>query len=162
MPTHHQIKIALIIGLLLAIAGCARPVTVRMYEGPELPPEEKAIIKESRHEHDSSTTEAYILKLDGEWLPNYRTTPGVVEVLPGDREITCWVTYASFWTAFGPIAGPPLSLTFQAEAGHVYRVDGDFHYVKSHLWIVDETTGVEVAAHRPEIPRPESIEHKPF
>ena len=150
MPMHHQSKIALIIGLLLAIAGCA--TTKRMYEGPALPPEQTATIKWSVHYYVLSGSSTSIREVDGKDVP---LGPGPIEVLPGEHEITCTVDLA---IGYGGVTSPPQNLYFQAEAGHVYRVDGSF--MNGHIWIVDETTGVEVASHRWEVPK--SIEHEPF
>ncbi len=152
MPLHHQIKIALIICLLLAIAGCT--TTVKMYEGAELPPEQTATIKDSYHEYVFNSTFSTIFQVDRKDIEG-----GVgnieIEVLPGQREVTC--AMGSF-IGIIPVSRKPRTLTFQAEAGHVYRVDGSYYL--NHLWIVDETTGVEVAGDKPEIPEP--IEHEPL
>ena len=145
---HHQSKTALVIGLLLVIAGCVTPQTVRLYEGPELPPDERAIIKESRHEDGPITV--HILELDGEDVLPLPPIHPSIEVLPGEYEITCRVHTSSLIVAMlsyglgGDVAGPSFKFTIQAEAGHVYRVDGDWD--KGEIWIVDETTGIEVAA----------------
>ncbi len=154
MPMHHQIKVALIICLLLAIVGCV-PTTVKMYEGPALPPEETATIKGSWHYNVVSNTSIIILKADGKFA---HITTDPIEVLPGEHEITVRIEHGNLATGWGWMTLPSQTLSFQAEAGRVYRVDGSFF--KGHIWVVDETTGVEVAAHRPE--RPEPIEHKPF
>ena len=163
MPTHHQIKIALIGCLVLAIAGCGTAKT-RMYEGAELPPEQTATIKTSYHKGFWSSFYSRILQIDGKDI-KVRSLEVEVEVLPGKHKITYMITMADVASISGP-----RTFTIQVEAGHVYRLDGDFYWVSldwrdniAHLWIVDETTGVEVAAYRPERPEiPEPIEHEPF
>lgn len=149
---HHKIKITLVIGLLLAIAGCITPV--KMYEGADLPPEQTAIIKPTCPKLFNPEC-ASIVEVDGKDVPPNNLLP--IAVLPGEHEIMCEVLFS---IGYKWLVSPARTLTFQADAGHVYRVDGIYH--KNHLWIVDETTGVEVAAHRPAYEEPKPIEHKPF
>ena len=149
MPMHDQIKIVLIIGLLLVIAGCTTEPH-RVYDGPALPPEQTAIIKITVHTFTPSAT--IILEVDGKDVRVGKDIRSYdIAVLPGKHEITCTIEF--FMQRLSP-----QTLTIQAEAGHVYRVDGSYN--KGHLRIVDETTGVEVAADRPAYEEP--IEHKPF
>ena len=152
MPMPHQSKIALVICLLLAIAGCTIEPH-RVYDGPALPPEQTAIIKPTVHRF--SPTHTYILEVDGK---DFRVGKDVrsfdIAVLPGKHKITCTIIFDPFLHRLSA-----RTFTIQAEAGHVYRVDGSYYL--NHLWIVDETTGVEVAADRPEMPEPIE-EHKPF
>jgi len=164
---HHQTKIALIIGLLLAIAGCT---TVKMCEGAELPPEQMATLKESSHIHFSSSTHSEILQVDGKGIKGRAyVRPNEIDVLPGEYEIT--FTIHKLFMTLGYVGGKPRTFTIQVEAGHVYRLDGDIYWEHldwpdyiTHFWIVDETTGVEVAADRPAYEEPKPIEgpHKPF
>ena len=135
-----------------------------MYEGAELPPEQTATIKTSYHRSIWPSTYSRILQIDGKVIKLHVEIEVEVEVLPGEHKITYMII-----SSHGADLSGPRTFTIQAEAGHVYRLDGDWGWVSldwrdniAHLWIMDETTGVEVAADRPERPEPEPIEHKPF
>ena len=125
-------------GTFLLFAGCT---TMQSYEGAKLPPEDVAIIKESF----SVINRASILEVDGKARSFFEESS---EILPGEHTVKIQVI-----SGFGSFIGPQhignRTLSFQASAGHTYKVDGKIKKGDTFAWIVDETTNEVVAGESP-------------
>ena len=125
-------------GTFLLFSGCA---TIQSYEGAKQPPENVALIKESF----GVINRASILEVDGKAHSFFEESS---EILPGEHIVKIQVI-----TGLGSFMGPQRignkTLSFQASAGHTYKVDGKIKKEGTFAWIVDETTNEVVAGERP-------------
>jgi len=122
--------ILFLFGTMFLFSGCA---TKQAYEGSKLPRESVAVIKDSFGVIDG----AGILQVDGKKRGFFDK---IVEVLPGEHTLVVQVHSAG--------VARNKALTFNARAGHVYRVDGKVSRGNAIAWIEDETTNEVVAGER--------------
>ena len=144
MKLKMQIRIGvssampLLFGFLLFSAGCT---TMQSYEGSKLPPEKVALIKGSF----GLINLASIIEVDGKARG---FTEESAEILPGEHAVKIQVR-----SGWGSILMPQYignkTLSFQANAGHTYRVDGTIKKGDTFAWIVDEATNEVVAGEKP-------------
>jgi hypothetical protein len=121
-------------GGVVLVSGCA--TTVRMYEGPELPPSQAAILKAysfTRLEDTDRfltrqmvfTEQPMLIAFDGEWTSKCaRWDPTFapvldIQMLPGEHALQ---VYQRTIVGTGMLKFPPQKLSFCAEAGRVYRL----------------------------------------
>ena len=119
-----------IVGLVMSNCG-----TMKMYAGPELPREKVAVIK--------SKGPVLIHTVDGYKLRGFNL---YFAVKPGPH-----VVVANMWEGRNILSNRPLktqTLTFRAEAGQTYAVDG-YDPTRS-FWIVHEESDRVVAGEREE------------
>lgn len=132
------LRFALLSCLLVVLVACT---TVQTYSGPQLPRDKIAVIKGAWNEYIIVSIVGNLLKVDGQPVSGDE-----IEVLPGKREVVV------FLTAFGPghtTSGIPQTFSFVAEAGHVYKVDGNWNRGDNQIWIIDEQTKEIVAGRKP-------------
>lgn len=110
---------------------------MRTYSGTQLPPEKVALLKGAWNEYFISSVVGHIRKVDGK-----DAYGGKVEILPGKHEI---VVYLAIIGPGSITNGIPQTFTIIAEAGHTYKVDGNWNKGDNQIWIVDEQTGKIVA-----------------
>lgn len=122
-------------GTMFLFAGCA---TKQAYEGSKLPRESVAIIKPST---PGLIDLAGILQVDGTKRGFFEE---IAEVLPGEHTVLVQVSSGFFPVTFYRTK----TLSFNARAGHVYRVEGKVRGGKAIAWIEDETTNEVVAGER--------------
>jgi len=115
----------------MLVQGCG---TMQAYEGPRKPANEIAVIKTNVGELALDT--AWVGKLDGRSLV---LAYAELEVAPGSHSAQILIK-RGFLTRSE-------SFSFDAKAGHTYRVKGDFHLGKA--WVTDERTGELVAGEKP-------------
>ena len=125
-------------GTFLLFAGCT---TMQSYEGAKLPPEDVAIIKGSF----GVINMASILEVDGNARSFFEE---MAELLPGEHTVKIQVM-SGFGGVFSPQYIGYKTLSFQASAGHTYKVDGKIKKGDTFAWIVDETTNEVVAGESP-------------
>lgn len=119
------------------LSGCA---SSQAYEGEKLPPEKVALIKGSSHIFG---TAASITAIDGK---DMRWTSGEIQALPGDHELDVHLMSGVYM--FYSYAKAKVSFT--AEAGHVYRVEGKMRQGKlTGVWVVDEADDSVVGGKKP-------------
>jgi len=135
MTLRIQSWILFTFGTVFLFAGCA---TKQAYEGSPLPRESVAVIKPST---PGLVNLAVILQVDGIKRGFFEE---IAEVLPGDHTVLVQVS-----TGFFPVTiHRTKTLSFNARAGHVYRVEGKVSGGKAIAWIEDETTNEVVAGER--------------
>ena len=146
-----------LIVLALLLSACA----AQMYEGPERPNSEIAII-DSEHYHDwmvmmmgilpvPVVAKHYtkVLEIDGDHEIGYR-----FHVLPGQHIADVqyvrkpYVALCSYSDCLGGYAAI-LSIGFTAEAGHEYRIPAERSDERNWIWVEDITTGKVVAGEKP-------------
>jgi hypothetical protein len=111
---------------------------MQSYEGPKVPPESVALIKSSFGMIDL----ARISEVDGKARG---FTEEFAEILPGEHIVK--VQVRSGFVGAEYIGNKTLS--FQARAGHSYKVEGKTKREDTFAWIVDETTSEVVAGKKP-------------
>ena len=114
---------------------------MRAYDGPELPPDQVAVVKTT----GGLTDMARIADIDG------RTGRGNVdtaEILPGPHSITIRISSGSGFIG-DPQKFGDKTLLFTATAGHSYLIEGTIEDDTSYAWIVDEATNAVVAGEKP-------------
>ncbi len=137
-PTSVLRFVSCLLVLFLATTGCT---TVQTYPGPQLSPDKVAIIKGATNYYVISVVGGNVLKVDGQTVSG-----DVIEMLPGKREVVVNLRIT------GPnetIYGIPQTFSFIAEAGHVYKVDGNWNRGNNQIWILDEQTKLIVAGSKP-------------
>ncbi len=125
-------RTAALAGVALASVAlsCGAPKTLITYEGARRSSEAVAIITTSDH--------AVLTRVDDIGQKHIAISADSIEVLPGRHTVE--VNYRSWKGA----SGQPVVLTFDAEAGHVYRVDVEAGYHQWSAKIVDIYTGQTV------------------
>jgi hypothetical protein len=129
--------------LLLAACGATR-----LYEGPELPPDQVVRLEEWSARWDSRTTD--LLELDGKPV-NHNMVSGDWELAPGPHEIVAQAKAPAPW--LGPrLAGDHCTLRFTGEPGVTYelRTDTSETHPPLNLSIVDTRTGAVVIDNEPD------------
>lgn len=101
-----------------------------VYDGPRLPAERVAKV--------TTSDNAIITRIDGIGKKHIAITADSIEVLPGKHDLE--VNYRS-WKGS---SGQPVILTFDAEAGHVYRVEATAGYRQWSAKVIDIATGATV------------------
>jgi len=115
----------------MLVEGCG---TMQAYDGPKKPASEIAVIKTNIGE--LALDAVWVGQLDGKRLD---LAYAELEIAPGPHQAQILIK-RGFVTR-----GIPAS--FDAKAGHTYRIKGDFHLGKT--WVLDEGTGELVAGERP-------------
>ncbi len=131
---HCFCMILLIVSIFLN--GCG---TMQLYTGDRLPKGEVAIIKTNM---DSWLRNTWISEIDGKPVGIMNTK---VEVLPGVHTLRIKVKDSEFAQ---PVYMGVDTISFEAEAGHVYRVDGKIKRVEAVTWVIDEATNAPVTRGR--------------
>ncbi|HVP07719.1 MAG TPA: hypothetical protein VMS71_07750 [Candidatus Acidoferrum sp.] len=118
----------LLVALLLA---CGGPKTLVTYEGPRQTVDRVAIL--------TTSESAIITRIDNFGKKHIGITADSIEVLPGEHAVE--VNYRS-WKGS---SNQPVILTFNAEAGRVYRVEAEAGYRQWTAKIIDISTGATVS-----------------
>ena len=129
--------------ILLIVSSCATNKAHRMYQGEYLPKDKVAILRDTTHYFVTAFCETRFWIVNGVDVRGKRT----LEMLPGSHEVSFTIGYDSFSSK-----SRSGSFKFQAEAGHVYRLNVT-NCMRTHRfepWIEDETTGMVVAGTKPE------------
>ena len=144
----------LLLSLVSLLAGCAAlNDTIAgdpwlAYPGPSLPREQVALIKTSGIRDYFS--EAYIFRINDIAVEKIG---GNIEALPGTHTLEVSVTQRLGGPAslLGTLSEKRArgNITLDAEAGHVYIVDGRVVDGQAALWIEDENTRQVVAGRKP-------------
>ncbi len=135
MNKKHYFYVILLIGSIF-LNGCQ---TMQLYTGDRLPREEVAIIKTNMESWFRNT---WISEIDGKPVGIMNTK---VEVLPGVHTVRIKVKDSEFAQ---PVYVGVDTISFEAEAGHVYRVDGKVRRVEAVTWVIDEETNAPVTRGR--------------
>lgn len=142
------------LGLLacVTLTGC---FTLQTYPGPQLPREQVATLKTQFKFYAFVTIYTRVVLIDGQskYFQEGFYLYGDVELLPGLHELEV-VVVRSIGSGYFPLSpsedyGPRRSLSFSAEAGHVYKLHGNWNSGDSEMWVVDEETGRVVAGKQP-------------
>ncbi len=144
LPTSFQQIVFSLLILFITATGCTTKLT---YTGPQLPPEKVAKLKGTYNFYFLlDAVECIIVAVDGESVYGGIWSSGdTVQMLPGKHEVTIELIWHSYDTHYG------VSQTFYfvAEAGHVYKADGNWHGGDNQIWIIDKETGQVVAGMKP-------------
>ncbi len=124
--------------MFLTISGCT---TVQTYSGAKLAPDKIAKIKGATNFYVISFVSGHILKVDGQ-----KVSGDEIELIPGSHEIVAYLMFIGGGTS---ASGIPQTFTFIAEAGHTYKVDGNWNTRDNQIWIFDEQTKKIVAGEKP-------------
>ena len=121
----------------MVATGCT---TTQTYPGPQLPPEMVAKLEGTYNYYLVCDVECEIATVDGKGVAD------MVEILPGQHTVTLYLTKSCY---DGPRKfGVPQTFSFIAEAGHVYKADGNWNGGDNQIWIIDKT-GNFVAGMKP-------------
>ena len=139
---------------------CSDP-TVRTYQGPNLPSDRIATIETTKTGDGLAPIITNVQKVDGEeikperrWWYLGKGHACKIEVLPGEHQLVCYVEWGMVIQNTMSLImiirkGPPHTLAFKAEAGHVYKVYGGRTYTgAAPMWIVDEQNGAFEAGNK--------------
>ena len=134
---RYMRHIAIICLAVLALAGC---VTTHMYEGPELPPEEVAVLEVFYFEHPFAMRQWRALFVDGEEVGRVSL---LVHLLPGTHEVDARKDFwdGSWWGGFFFIAPDCAKLNVVVEAGETYQ----FEELEDETLLIVDGAGNEVA-----------------
>ncbi len=123
------------VALLFFTAVLSSCSVMQAYPGPRLPPEQIARIEDSFSEWVFWARAVSLESLDGRCV-----TTRNLEVLPGSHVVG--VTYMSAKVVVISMSQSPCFVTFNAEPGHTYQVDGEDSLLKKgwHCWIEDVRT----------------------
>jgi hypothetical protein len=145
--------ILIILWLALLTSGC---VTMRMYEGEQLPKEQIAIIKGSLKYYAYAYLYVNLKEVDGIQSRFEGPTSSAVEVLPGWHEIVVSVTRkigsGGQYSIIADAVPPPsdyYTLSFYAMPGQKYKVKSSFWRTKNALVTVVNTHSGEIVASQP-------------
>jgi hypothetical protein len=134
----------LLIACLVSTAGCSTiftmqastSFTMQAYDGPKLPPDKVATIMSTFDEGFNSSRAVAVRALDGAPVPE---PARAVEVLPGWH--TMGVTYEDWEGRRRRRGTGGCYLALTAEAGHVYRANGEpIGWNTWHCWVEDTNT----------------------
>ena len=146
-------KLCILAVLLVLATSCA---TMQTYPGEKLPQDRVARIDRSTiHRHFSYNVIINIAAVDGVNATSVQTE---YEVLPGEHTlyVTCHLSYhilvapAMAGKRFGIVPGN--ILTFRAEAGRRYKMNGEDVGEVFYIWLEDVETGSVVSGKKPEPP----------
>jgi len=144
LPTSFpRIAFSLVILFIVAM-GCT---TKLRYPGPQLPYEKVAKLKGTYNFYYFVDVECIIVAVDGESVYGGIWSSGdTVEILPGKHEVSIGLIYMGLNTLkFGQFQ----TFSFVAEAGHVYKADGNWNSGDNQIWIIDKESGQVVAGEKP-------------
>jgi len=133
----HRARIFSILGIVLILSACG---TTRTYSGASLQPDKVAIIEDSWNEYFIISITANINKFDGKDISSDK-----VEALAGQHEIVVNLTY---YQGLLTLSGDPETYTINVEAGHKYRVNGNWNGGINQIWIEDEASGAVIAGNK--------------
>lgn len=124
--------------LFMVATGCT---TTQTYPGPQLPPNRVAKLEGTYNYYFICDVQCEIATVDGKGVAD------MAEILPGKHTVTLYLTKSCYQ---GPTNfGVPQTFSFLAEAGHVYKADGNWHGGDNQIWIIDKETGQVVAGMKP-------------
>lgn len=123
--------------LICIVSGCS---TMQAYDGPKLPENEVSIIKPfspgiAITHMMTKTHPLSIEQIDGKPTKMFSDK---ISIKPGEHTLKITFPNASRHAGVRTIS-------LIAEAGHFYMVYGTRDFYEASVWIVDETTGEEVA-----------------
>lgn len=144
-------------GVSLALAvvagpGCSQTATLKAYPGPELPPEEQALLRVINYRDGAKVWNAVVLSVDGKEAPflfrdatdrNFlfsspMARERVVHFDPGPHSLEV----SFFWDEFGGGAKPDdngsCTLSFEAEPGHDYELESEYWRESTLEWFLEE------------------------
>ncbi len=134
--TNQQRRLTRTLIVLVTIASVAACQTAKLYEDPDLPVEEIAIVSTAGFFHGLGN-EFYLFQVD--------------RILLGDRTSTAQVPPGvhSFGVKYVAWLGQHTSyITFHAKAGHHYQIEADFHQ-GLRIWAIDTANDEVVAGKKP-------------
>ena len=136
------LQLFLFVLVFAAVSGCVSVRTYQAYEGETLPQSKIAILRETTHFYVVSICLTNLLTIDG----NDVNRASIVELLPGFHKVLFRLEFESYGA--NSRRG---SFEFEAEAGHVYKLDVAkcTGIPPLQAWIEDETTGKVVAGTKP-------------
>ncbi|HOD65573.1 MAG TPA: hypothetical protein PKW75_04190 [candidate division Zixibacteria bacterium] len=121
----------------LALLSCGGSRTLVLYEGERRPAEQVAVL-------DVSHKSLYVMGIDT-LVHRYRAlSEEHIEVLPGEHTLV--LNYSS-WKG---TSDEPMTLSFEAQAGHLYQVKASAGYRRWTAWIIDMNDGSVVAGSPPD------------
>ncbi len=140
----QRVALLLFLSVLVfaAVSGCVSIRTYQAYEGDLLPPSQIAILRETKKFYLISFCKSDLETIDGKDV----NWAGLVEMLPGPHQVSFRLEYVTWGSEFRQG-----SFKFQAEAGHVYKLDVAkcTGIPPLQAWIEDKTTGKVVAGTKP-------------
>lgn len=142
MKTRVLLSLLIVVLVIVAVSGCVSVRTYQAYKGETLPKSKIAILRETKNFYliyFCKTDLKTIDEKDVDWA-------GMVEMLPGPHKVSFRLEYVTWGSEYR--RG---SFKFQAEAGHVYKLDVAkcTGIPPLQAWIEDETTGKVVAGTKP-------------
>jgi len=139
-----RVALLLFLSVLVSavVSGCASIRTYQAYEGETLPKSKIAILRETKKFYIISFCKSDLETIDGKDV----NWAGLVEMLPGPHQVSFRLEYVTWGSEYRSGL-----FEFQAEAGHVYKLDVAKCTVIPPLqaWIEDKTTGKVVAGSKP-------------
>lgn len=144
MKPHARLLLAAAFAVAAVGGGCKS--TFKAYPGPERPPEEIARVRGSAAVYFTSSTNTYIQAVDGRRCNDGNGNEKSVDralVLPGRHTIKAVIWEHRTHPLINiPVhsASPSKNVSFTAEAGHRYVVEGYIDEPDFWIWIVDEAT----------------------
>ncbi len=140
----QRVALLLFLSVLVSavVSGCASIRTYQAYKGDILPKSKIAILRETKKFYLISFCKSDLETIDGQDV----NWAGLVEMLPGPHQVSFRLEYVTWGSEYR--RG---SFEFQAEAGHVYKLDVAkcTGIPPFQAWIEDQTTGRVVAGTRP-------------
>ena len=142
MKTRVLLSLLIVVLVIVAVSGCASIKTYQAYEGETLPPSKIAILRETKKFYLISFCKSDLETIDGKDV----NSAGLVEMLPGPHKVSFKLEYITWGSEYR--SG---FFEFQAEAGHVYKLDVAkcTGIPPLQAWIEDKTTGKVVAGTKP-------------
>ncbi len=140
----QQVALPLFLSVLVsaAMSGCVSTKTYQAYEGETLPKSKVAILRETNHFYIVAFCSTNLKTIDGKDVNG----ASMVDLLPGLHKVSFLIEFDSY----GGNARRGL-FEFQAEAGHVYKLNVAkcTGIPPLQAWIEDKTTGKVVAGTKP-------------
>jgi hypothetical protein len=142
MKTRVLLSLLIVVLVIVAVSGCVSVRTYQAYEGETLPPSKIAILRETKKFYIISFCKSDLETIDGQEV----NSAGLVEMLPGQHKVSFKLEYITWGSEYR--SG---FFEFQAEAGHVYKLDVAkcTGIPPLQAWIEDKTTGKIVAGTKP-------------
>jgi len=132
----------LLVFVFVTVSGCRTITAHKTYLGEDLPKGKVAYLRDVSHYYVFSFCHTNLETINGKDV----TGRHMLELLPGSYEVSFSLEYTSYGGSYRPGL-----LKFQAEAGHVYKLDVAkcASTPRFQAWIEDETTGKVVAGTTP-------------
>jgi len=151
-PVARLVAATLAVALACTAAACSKAATMKAYPGPELSPDEEAVLRVVNYRESAKVWNAVVLSVNGQeasFLFRDATDRNFIFSSPTARERviefepgTQTLSVAFFWDEFGGGAKPDengtCTISFEAQSGHSYELASEYWRDTTLEWFLEE------------------------